>query len=180
LICHDLDGGEADLEERVEFYNDFYFKLFNPTIHLYRDQYQFFGNAQVMVAKVVWDSLIYFTLLGSPFVHGKLAKIEDIEKFSEIADIVIPVIPRMQQLFRDWHALDQTQYEGVSVLSKELEPYIWAQEEIGLAGSDDELLERAHRKVETIKALAVWIFHKAARNLPDPPDENVAINPLAG
>lgn len=179
LICHDLDGGEADLEERVEFYNDFYFKLFNPTIHLYRDQYQFFGNAQVMVAKVVWDSLIYFTLLGSPFVHGKLAKIEDIEKFSEIADIVIPAIPRMQQLFRDWHALDETQYEGVSVLSKELEPYVWAQEEIGLAGSDDELLERAHRKVETIKALAVWIFHKAARNLPDPPDENVAINPLA-
>ena len=179
LICHDLDGGEADLEERVEFYNDFYFKLFNPTIHLYRDQYQFFGNAQVMVAKVVWDSLIYFTLLGSPFVHGKLAKIEDIEKFSEIADIVIPAIPRMQQLFRDWHALDQTQYEGVSVLSKELEPYIWAQEEIGLAGTDDELLERAHRKVETIKALAVWIFHKAARSLPDPPDENVPINPLA-
>jgi flavin-dependent dehydrogenase len=179
LICHDLDGGEADLEERVEFYNDFYFKLFNPTIHLYRDQYQLFGNAQVMVAKVVWDSLIYFTLLGSPFVHGKLAKIEDIEKFSEIADIVIPVIPRMQQLFRDWHALDQTQYEGVSVLSKQLEPYIWAQEEIGLAGDDDELLERAHRKVETIKALAVWIFHKAARNLPDAPDENVAINPLA-
>jgi flavin-dependent dehydrogenase len=179
LICHDLDGGEADLEQRVEFYNDFYFKLFNPTIHLYRDQYQFFGNAQVMVAKVVWDSLIYFTLLGSPFVHGKLAKIEDIEMFSEIADIVIPVIPRMQQLFRDWHALDQTQYEGVSVLSKELEPYVWAQEEIGLAGSDEELLERARRKVETIKALAVWIFHKAARNLPDPPDENVAINPLA-
>ena len=132
-----------------------------------------------MVAKVVWDSLIYFTLLGSPFVHGKLAKIEDIEKFSEIADIVIPVIPRMQQLFRDWHALDQTQYEGVSVLSKQLEPYIWAQEEIGLAGNDDELLERAHRKVETIKALAVWIFHKAAKNLPDPPDESVAINPLA-
>jgi flavin-dependent dehydrogenase len=179
LICHDLDGGEADLEERVEFYNDFYFKLFNPTIHLYRDQYQFFGNAQVMVAKVVWDSLIYFTLLGSPFVHGKLAKIEDIEKFSEIADIVIPVIPRMQQLFRDWHALDQTQYEGVSVLSKPLTPYVWAQEEIGLAGNDDELLERAHRKVETIRALAVWIFHKAARNLPDPPDESVAINPLA-
>ena len=93
LICHDLDGGEADLEERVEFYNDFYFKLFNPTIHLYRDQYQFFGNAQVMVAKVVWDSLIYFTLLGSPFVHGKLAKIEDIEKFSEIADIDHPRDP---------------------------------------------------------------------------------------
>ena len=64
LINHDLDDGEADLEKRVEFYNDFYFKLFNPTIHLYRDQYQLFWNPQVMVAKVVWDSLVYFTLLG--------------------------------------------------------------------------------------------------------------------
>ena len=179
LICHDLDGGEGDLEQRVEFYNDFYFKLFNPTIHLYRDQYQLFQNAQVMVAKVVWDSLIYFTLLGSPFVHGKLAKIEDIEMFSEIADLVIPLIPRMQELFRDWHALGNIQYEGVSVLSKQLEPYIWAQEEIGLAGSDDELLERARAKTETIKALAVWIFHKAARQLPDPPDENAVTNPFA-
>jgi hypothetical protein len=25
----------------------------------------------------------------------------------------------------------------------------------------------------------VWIFHKAAKNLPDPPDESVAINPFA-
>jgi flavin-dependent dehydrogenase len=179
LICHDLDGGEADLEKRVEFYNDFYFKLFNPTIHLYRDQYQLFSNPQVMVAKVVWDSLIYFTLLGSPFVHGKLAKIEDIEYFSQVADIVIPVIPRMQELFRDWHAIDKTPYEGVSVLSKQLEPYIWGQSEIGDPGTDEELLERALQKTETIKGLAVWIFHKAARNLPDPPDESVPINPLA-
>ncbi|HTS73469.1 MAG TPA: NAD(P)/FAD-dependent oxidoreductase [Gaiellaceae bacterium] len=179
LICHDLDGGEAELDERVEFYNDFYFKLFNPTIHLYRDNYHFFSNPQVMVAKVVWDSLVYFTVLGSPFVHGKLAKKEDIEKFSEIADMVVPVVPRMQELFRDWHALDQTPYEGVSVLSRQLKPYIWGQEEIGLPGTDDELLERARQKVQTIRALAVWIFFKAARNLPDPPDENVAVNPFA-
>jgi flavin-dependent dehydrogenase len=179
LIVHDLNGGEAELEERVEFYNDFFFRLFNPTILLYRDNYQLFSNPQVMVAKVVYDSLNYFTLIGSPFVHGKMAKIEDIKKYSEIAEIVLPMMPRMQELFRDWHALDQTPYEGVSVLSKQLEPYIWAQEELGEPGTDEELLARARQKTETLKALAVWIFHKAAKNLPDPPDENVAINPLA-
>jgi flavin-dependent dehydrogenase len=179
LITHDLDGGEADLEKRADFYNDFFFRLFNPTILLYRDNYQFFSNPQIMVCKVVYDSLNYFTLLGSPFVHGKLAKIEDIEKFSEIAEIVLPILPRMQQLFKDWHALDRTPYEGVSVLSKQLEPYIWAQEEIGMPGTDEELLERARQKTETLKALAVWIFHKAAKHLPEPPDEHVPINPLA-
>jgi hypothetical protein len=179
LITHDLDGGEADLEDRVEFYNDFFFSLFNTTIHLYRDNYQLFDSPQIMIAKILYDSSNYFTLLASPFVHGKMAKKEDIEKFGEIADMVLPMLPRMQQLFRDWHALEPTRYEGVSVLPKQLEPYIWAQEEIGMAGDDEELLERARRKVKTIRALAVWIFHKAAKNLPDPPDENVAINPTA-
>jgi flavin-dependent dehydrogenase len=179
LICHDLDGGEADLEERVEFYNDFFFRIFNTTIELYRDNYQLFGDAQVMVAKVVFDSLNYYTFLGSPFVHGKMAKVEDIQRFIPIVETVLPLIPRMQELFRDWHAMERTQYEGVSVLSKQLEPYIWGQEEIGLPGTDDELLERAVQKTKTIKALAVWIFHKAAKNLPEPPDENVPINPLA-
>ena len=39
-----------------------------------------------MIAKVVYDSLDYFTLLGSPFVHGKLTKSEDIEPLFEVAD----------------------------------------------------------------------------------------------
>ena len=80
LINRDLDG-EADIEERVDFYNFFFFRLFDPTIELYRDQYQFFGNPQVMVAKLLYDNMYYFTLLGSPFVHGKMTKIEDIERF---------------------------------------------------------------------------------------------------
>jgi flavin-dependent dehydrogenase len=178
LITHDLDGGEAELEERVKFYNDFFFSLFNTTVLLYRDNYQFFGNPQVWVAKVTYDSLNYFTILGSPFVHGKMAKREDIERFGEIADIILPLIPRMQQLFKDWHALDQTPYEGVSVLPKQFEPYIWAQEEMAEPGEIDELIERARRKTETIKALAVYIFHMAAKHLPDgAPDENTPINP---
>ena len=48
-----------------------------------------------------------------------------------------------------------------------------------MPGDDDELLERARRKTQTAKALAVWIFHRAARNLPEAPDENTVINPLA-
>jgi len=179
LITHDLDGGEADLEERVEFYNDFFFSLFNTTIHLYRDNYQLFDNPQVMVAKILYDSSNYFTLLGSPFLHGKMQKMEDIKRFGEIADTVLPMLPRMQELFRDWNALEKVPYEDVSVLPKQLEPYIWAQEEMAIPGEIDELLERARRKVQTIRALAVWIFFKAARNLPDPPDENVAVNPAA-
>ncbi len=177
LIRRELDG--EDVDDRVEFYNEFFFRLFNPTIELYKDQYQFFGNPQVMVTKVVFDSLNYFTLLASPFVHGRMLQIADIEELTEVFEGVIPLIPVMQQFFRDWHELDQTQWEGVSALSKQLTPYIRAQEEIGLPAEGDLLIERARHNIQIARALAVWAFHKAARNLDERPDDNVPVNPLA-
>ena len=36
-----------------------------------------------MVAKVVYDSLDYFTTLASPFVHGRMRELEDIEALLE-------------------------------------------------------------------------------------------------
>jgi flavin-dependent dehydrogenase len=176
IINADLEGKPID--ELVDFYNDFFLRVFNTTILLYRDQYQFFGNPQVMVAKVVFDSLNYFITLGSPFVHGILTKKEDIERLLELFETVIPMIGQMQELFRDWHQIDQRQWEGVSVLSKQLAPYIAAQEETGIPADFDELLEKAKQKIEISKALAVWIFHKAAKNLPEPPDEDAPIDPL--
>ncbi len=41
------------------------------------------------------------------------------------------------------------------------------------------MLERARADLEKLKAFAVWVFHKAAKNLPEPPDEGARINPLA-
>ena len=35
------------------------------------------------------------------------------------------------------------------------------------------------QNIEKLKAFAVWVFHKAAKNLPEPPDEDAAINALA-
>ena len=43
----------------------------------------------------------------------------------------------------------------------------------------DETFEIAARNLRYLKALAVWIFHRAARNLPEQPDENRGINWLA-
>lgn len=180
VINADLDGTVDDIEEYADFYNDFFFKLFNTTIQLYNDRYKLFGNPQVMVLKVVFDSFNYFATLGSPFLHGRMREREDIERLLALyQESLIPLVHRMQQFFSDWDELERKPHEGVSVLSKEFEPYIKAQESMSLPAEGDELFERAQELVEHVKALSVWIFHKAAKSLPDPPDEDAAINPLA-
>jgi hypothetical protein len=40
----------------------------------------------------------------------------------------------------------------------------------------DEVFERSKKNIEIVKAVALWIFHKAAKNLPEQPDENRPIN----
>jgi flavin-dependent dehydrogenase len=180
VINADLDGSVEDIAEYADFYDDFFFKLFNTTIELYHDKYQLFGNPQVMILKFVFDSFNYFATLGGPFLHGRMREREDIERLVALyQQSLIPLVGRMQQFFIDWNALERTHYEGVSVLSKQFEPYIRAQEEMSLPAEGEALFERAQEKVEHVMALSVWMFHKAAKNLPDPPDESQPINPLA-
>jgi flavin-dependent dehydrogenase len=177
LIERDLEG--EDVTELAEFFNSFFLDLFNTTIHLYRDNYQLFGNAQVMVAKFVFDSSAYFAGIGNAFCHDRMRTREDLNKLREAVGEVIELIPVMQQLFRDWNALEQRQFEGVSIFSKQLMPYIEAQRNLARAAEGDEVFEISRRTVPYVKALAVWIFHRAARNLPTPPDENRPINLMA-
>jgi flavin-dependent dehydrogenase len=176
LICRDLDG--EDIEERTEFYNFFFYQLFDPTIALYKDQYQFFGNPQVMLAKNLYDNTAYFSTLAYMFLHEKMT---DLDVLAEVVDqfqTVIPLLARVQELFRDWHQLDQRKWEGVSILSKEFTPMIERQRELSEPFEDEAFAKRAIENIQLLKALAIWLFYKAAANLPEPPDPEARINAL--
>jgi flavin-dependent dehydrogenase len=176
LVCRELDG--EDIEERLDFFNFFFFRLFDPTLSLYRDQYQFFGNPQVMMAKLLYDNLAYFSTLAFLYLHGKMTELEDLGDIVEIFQTIIPLLERIQDVYRDWHQIDQRRFEGVSVLSTDFKPFIKAQHELGEPFALEEMIERAQEKVEVMKAVAVWTFHMGARHLPDPPDPSRPIDPL--
>ncbi len=177
LICRDLDG--EDIEERLDFFNFFFFQLFDPTVTVYQDHYQLLGNPQVMMAKLLYDNLAYFATLAFLYLHGKMTELEDLGDVIDVFETAIPLLGRMQEMFRDWHALDQRKFEGVSVLSTGFEQFIRVQHDMGVPYELDTMIERARQNVEMMKAIAVWTFHMGAKHLPEPPDPSRAINPLA-
>ena len=176
LLCRDLDG--EDIEERMDFFSFFFFQLFDPTITVYRDQYQLFGNAQVMMAKLLYDNLAYFATLAFLYLHGKMTELDDLGDVVDVFETAIPLLGRLQDLYRDWHQLDQRKFEGVSVLSTQFEAFIEIQHDLGRPFELSEMIERAKEKVEVMKAVAVWTFHMGAKHLPEPPDPERPINPL--
>ena len=177
LICRDLDG--EDIEERTDFYNFFFYQLFDPTIALYKDQYQFFGNPQVMLAKNLYDNTAYFSTLAFMFLHEKMTDLDVLADVVDQFQTVIPLLGRMQDLFRDWSQIYDDRWEGVSILSREFTPMIERQRALSEPFEDEAFKKQAIENIQLLKALSIWLFHKAAGSLPTPPDPERRVDALA-
>jgi flavin-dependent dehydrogenase len=177
LIQRDLDG--EDIEERAEFYNFFFFRLFEPTINLYKDQYQLFGNAQVMLAKLMYDNTAYFCTLAFLFLHDKMTDLDELGLVVDQFETIIPLLGRIQDFCREWHQIDQRKFEGVSVFTKQFEAMVGRQQDLTVPFSGEEFRQRALENIKLLKAMGVYIFHLGAQHLPDPPDPNRPIEALA-
>ncbi|MEJ7784400.1 MAG: FAD-dependent monooxygenase [Solirubrobacteraceae bacterium] len=175
LIARDLDG--EDIEERLDFFNFFFLQLFDPGLFLYRDQYQIFGNPQVMMCKLLNDNIAYFSTLAFLFLHDKMTQLEDLGDVMDVFDTFVPLLGRVQDFYRDWHQIDQRKFEGVGVQSTDFQPFLDAYHDLGEEFELDTMIERAKQKVEVLQAIAVWTFHMGAKHLPNPPDPERPINP---
>ncbi len=175
LICRSLDG--EDVEERLEFFNFFFLQLFEPGLFLYRDQYQIFGNPQVMMCKLLNDNIAYFSTLAFLFLHDKMTQLDDLGDVVDVFDTFVPLLGRIQDFYRDWHQIDQRKFEGAGVQSTDFEPFLKAYHDLGEDFDLDTMVEQAKKKVEILQAIAVWTFHMGAKHLPDPPDPERPINP---
>jgi hypothetical protein len=66
------------------------------------------GNAQVMVAKVIWDTAVYWAVPGLLYFHDTFRRmieypgiVMNLARFSVMSE-------HIQQFFREWHAIDQS------------------------------------------------------------------------
>lgn len=88
---------------RAFSYDRIFKKFFHGTASVYRDQYQLFGNPQVMSVKVMWDYLIYWSLSGFIFMQERLCNhsmyMRNVSKLNRLSNLN----HHMQDYFRLWH-----------------------------------------------------------------------------
>ena len=106
LITHALDG--EDIEERAAIHNQMYLILAESWLSVYNQQYALMGNAQIMVAKVIWDTAVYWAVPGlAPTSTINFASsvdypgiVTNLARFSVASDHI--------QRFPHLHAIDQS------------------------------------------------------------------------
>jgi 2-polyprenyl-6-methoxyphenol hydroxylase-like FAD-dependent oxidoreductase len=105
LIARELDG--EDIEERATAHNQLFLILADVWLVAYEQQYPLMGNAQVMVAKVIWDTVIYWAFPGLLYFHDKLRRLTESPGAAANLYRCWNLHNRVQAFFREWHAIDQ-------------------------------------------------------------------------
>ncbi|MCM2389889.1 NAD(P)/FAD-dependent oxidoreductase [Streptomyces albipurpureus] len=104
LISHALDGD--DVGELAAIHNQVFLLIADGWLSIYENQYALMGNARVMLAKVIWDTAVYWAAPGLLYFHDALRHLVDrpdmvtgLARFSAAGREV-------QRFFREWGAVD--------------------------------------------------------------------------
>lgn len=153
LIQRDRVG--EDIQEKVVAHNQVYLVLSEIWLVAYEQQFQLMGNPQVMVAKVIWDTIMYWSVPGLLFFHDKFPRLGDSPYALANLFRAWKIHTRVQQFAREWHAVDDRPAEGVFADPYTLLPFIVDLHEGMAAGlSDDRLDEQFTKNVALMEQVA--------------------------
>jgi flavin-dependent dehydrogenase len=178
LINRDLDG--EDVSERARGYNDFYLNLYRTGLSQYEDQYRFWGNPVVMSIKIIANTFYYWGVLGLLFFHRKLTDQALMAAVRPDIDRTWAITKQLEVLFRQWHELEEREYRRAMIRPQNFPPMFERHTDMIAGYGDEQIKARLGETADIMEAMAVIIFHRAARNLGDvAPAEDRKINPYA-
>jgi flavin-dependent dehydrogenase len=177
-IRRDLDG--EDVAERIDAYNEEHLRIFEVILGRYRNHYHLFGDAQVMVVKILWDYAFYWAYPALWFFQDRWTDLEFMAKVREDYDRAIRLDALMQEVFDQWHDLigDQEWCNWFVTLTL---PWLrQASDELVADFDDAGLVEKAARDLKVLESFAVSVLAKASQRLPDHViDKTQPVNPYA-
>lgn len=153
LVTRDRRG--EDVVERTVAHNQVYLVLSEIWLVAYEDQYPIMGNPQVMVAKVIWDTIIYWSVPGLLFFHDKFRRLgESPRAFANLQRTWL-LHTRVQQFLREWHLVSNESAADVFADPYSLLDFIVDLHNGMAAGLDDDKLEEQFaRNVDLLEQIA--------------------------
>lgn len=180
LIVRDL--ADEDIADRIAAWNAQYLLSFESFLQIYVDQYAAFGNPQVMISKLIWEFSTYWGIIVLRFRNDKLTDLPFTMEVGPTLGVSLQMNAAMEPLFQRWHGLAPPQPVAGFLPTEALRGVIELQDALASPLENvEELKAMFVSNIEFLKALAVLIFHQAAKSLPgDPaPPEAAKINPAA-
>ena len=105
LITRDLKG--EDICSRASIHDSLFLSLTSIWINIYEQQYILMDNAQIMVAKIIWDTAFYWGIFGLLYFHNAFRSIAESPGIAANLSKIALLSNRVQAFYREWHAIAQ-------------------------------------------------------------------------
>jgi len=103
LINRDLNG--EDIRGRAMVHDKLFLNLTTIWLAIYEQQYSLMDNAQIMVAKIIWDTAFYWGVFGLLYFHDAFRVLAESPGIAASLTQVALLSNRVQAFFREWHAI---------------------------------------------------------------------------
>jgi hypothetical protein len=165
LIARDLRGESID--ELAEIYDQSYRSLGRTFLVTYHRQYPLMGNPRVMIAKVVWDFVMYWGGVALIFCRDKLLDPGFMARSRPLLQGFAAANVRMQAFFRAWGAASEDDPPTPShtfVDYAEIPFLAELNRELLLEGDDDAVFELLERNLGLARELQLEIVAEASEH----------------
>jgi flavin-dependent dehydrogenase len=170
LIIHALNG--EDCEERAAIHNRLFDLLANSWLDIYERQYPLMGNAQIMVAKIIWDTAAYWAVPGLLYFHNLYRCIIDRPALILGLARLAALSEHIQSFFRDWLALDKSEHVDAFIGYYDVDFMLRLQLGMTTSLADAALEQQYQRNIRFLEQLAGQlvsvVLDHVAHTLPDP------------
>ncbi len=166
LVARDRSG--ENVEDRAVAHSQVYLVISDVWLVAYQHQYQLMSNAQVMVAKVIWDTIIYWAVPGLLAFHDTFRRLADSPGAYGNLLRAWQLHARVQAFFREWHAIDNPPAANVFADPYSLLEFIVDLHNGMAAGLPDDQLEvQFGRNVELLEQVAGQLVSTVSDRLAD-------------
>ena len=164
LVAKDLAG--EPVEAFAHFYEQFYQSFYRSTLTMYVDQYNLFGDPEVMPVKVIWDYTYYWGVLCQLFFQHRLTDLTMLGRLRKELVGAMDLNAALQNFLRDWSR--RSAKRNAPILLDQAALGWFAELNRGLRDSlDDEGFKaRVRANVVQLQTLAAQIVARATSDHP--------------
>ncbi len=156
-----LDRAGKPLGPYSRIYEQLFFSFYANTLTMYRDQYEAFGDAEVMPIKVIWDYTYYWGVLCQLVFQNRLTDLgllgELQGEFAKAAKLNLD----MQAFFQRWTSISKGDNPAVLLDQQDLQWFVGMNASLHDELSDAEVRARLRGNVTLMSDLASTIVARA-------------------
>jgi len=176
IISKSLAGQNISLE--VKQHERTFRSIFAGFLPIYEDQYPTMENSKVMSSKFIWDLMMYWGGIGPLYFNQKLTDLKFMKLVRPILSDFFILNVRMQNLYRDWAAIDDDQKHACGFFLDYAEIPLLQQlnRNLPVLQEDEVLLQQLRKNIKSANELATEIYFEAQKNYPELKDENIDLS----